>query len=151
MDSPTPRGNVVSTHFFVNADHAGDRDTRRSQTRVIIFFNKAPILWYSNKQNTIDTGTLSSEFIDLKTATELVESLWYNLRIFGIPIEGPTNMICNNEAVYKNAFNPESTLKKKSVSICYHKYREAVASGLARISKEGPSTNLTDIFTKMLV
>ena len=29
VDAPTPRGNVVSTHCFVDADHAGDRDTRR--------------------------------------------------------------------------------------------------------------------------
>ena len=29
-DDSTPKVNVVSTHFFVDADYAGDRDTRRS-------------------------------------------------------------------------------------------------------------------------
>ena len=38
-DAPTPRGNVVSSHLFVDADHAGDRATRRSKTGVQIFFN----------------------------------------------------------------------------------------------------------------
>ena len=44
----------------------------------------------------------SSEIISLKTATELVESLWYKLRMSGISIEGRNNMFCDNEAVYKN-------------------------------------------------
>ena len=48
-DALTQRGNVVSTHFFVGAYHAGDRATRRSQTGVLIFINKAPIQWYSKQ------------------------------------------------------------------------------------------------------
>ena len=39
-----PRGNMVSTHCFVEADHARYRDTRRSQIGVLIFVNKEPIL-----------------------------------------------------------------------------------------------------------
>ena len=60
-------------------------------------------------------------------------------------------MFCDNEAVYKHMLTPESTLKNKNVIICYHKRREAVASGVAQISKEGTATNLADLFTKMLV
>ena len=71
-DAPIPKGNVVSTHCFVDADHAGDRYTRRSQTGVLIFMNKAPKIWYSKQHKTIETRNLSSEFIALNTATELV-------------------------------------------------------------------------------
>ena len=90
--APTPRVDVVSTQCFVGADHAGDRATGRSYTWVLIFVNKAPILCYSKQQNTVYTSTFSSELISINTATELVESLWYKLQIFGIPIELPTNM-----------------------------------------------------------
>ena len=71
--------------------------------------------------------------------------------MFGIPIEGPTGMFCNNEAVYKNAWNPDLELKKKNVIICYRKCREAVATGVARIAKEETATNSADLYTKMLV
>ena len=90
---------MVSTHCFVDTDHAGDRVTRISQTGVLIFVNKAPILWYSKKQNTVDTSMFSSEFIALKTATESVKDLRYKLRMFGIPIKGSTNMFYDNEPV----------------------------------------------------
>ena len=51
--APNPKRNVVSTYCFVDEDHAGDRATRRSQTGVLIFINKAPIQWYSKLQNTV--------------------------------------------------------------------------------------------------
>jgi hypothetical protein len=49
--------------------------------------------------------------------------------MFGISINGPTNVNCDNEAVTKNTIYPESTLKKKRNSIAYHRASEAVAAG----------------------
>ncbi|MGH7974027.1 MAG: reverse transcriptase domain-containing protein [bacterium] len=41
---PEARGNSVQMNCFVDADHAGDRLTRRSHTGILIFLNRAPIL-----------------------------------------------------------------------------------------------------------
>jgi hypothetical protein len=149
-DAPEPRGNLVSTHCFVDADHAGNLITRRSQSGILLFVNRAPILWYSKKQNTVETSTFGSEFVAMRIAVELIESLRYKLRMFGIPIDGPTNVYCDNEAVTKNSIFPESTLKKKHNSIAYHRTREAVAAGTIRVTKEDGKTNLADVLTKLL-
>jgi hypothetical protein len=140
----------VSTHCFVDADHAGNLVTRRSQSGILIFVNRAPIIWYSKRQNTVETSTFGSEFVAMRIAVELIESLRYKLRMFGIPIDGPTNVYCDNEAVTKNAIYPESTLKKKHNSIAYHRVREAVAAGTIRVTKEDGKTNLADVLTKLL-
>ena len=87
----------------------------------------------------------------LKNGVELVEALRYKLRMFGAPIEGATNIYCDNEAVYKNCSIPESTLRKKHHSIAYHRNRETVAAGTCRIAKEDLTTNLSDFFTKILL
>ena len=147
---PAPRGNSMSTHCFMDASHGSDRVTRRSQTGILIFCNKAPIIWFSKRQNTVEASTFGSEFQAMKNAVELTESLRYKLRMFGVPIEGPTNIFCDNEAVYKNTSLPESMLKKKHHSIAYHRCREAVAAGTVRVAKEGTRTNLSDLFTKIL-
>jgi hypothetical protein len=147
---PKPRGNVMTTHCFVDSDHAGDRVTRRSQTGILIFCNKAPIIAYSKRQNSVECSTYGSELVAMRQAIELVKSLRYKLRMFGIPIEGPTDIFCDNESVYKNASRPESVLSKKQHSISYHSAREAVASGIVRIAKEDTLTNLSDVFTKMM-
>lgn len=150
LDAPEPRGRAMSTHCFVDANHAADKITRRSQSGILIFCNRAPIMWYSKRQNSVETSTFGSEFSALKQAVEMVQGLRYKLRMFGVPIEGPTNMFCDNEAVYKNASTPESVLNKKHHSVAYHACREAVASGMVRIAKEDTLTNLSDVFTKTL-
>ena len=70
--------------------------------------------------------------------------------MFGVPIDGSTNMFCDNEAVYKNASIPESQLQKKHHSISYHISWEAVATGACRVAKEETTTNMADLFTKVL-
>ena len=147
---PPPRGESVMTHCFVDSDHAGNTVTRRSQTGCLLFVNRAPIIWYSKHQNTVETSTFWSEFIAMKTVVEQIEALRYKLHMFGVPLEGPTNIFCDNESVFKNASIPDSTLKKKHTSICYHRSREAVAVGTVWVAKEGTTTNLSDLFTKPL-
>jgi hypothetical protein len=90
----------------------------------------------------VETITYGSELVAMKQAIELVRSLRYKLQMFGIRIEGPTDVFCDNESVYKNLSIPESVLSKKQHSISSHAAREAVASGVVQIAKEGTSTNL---------
>ena len=147
---PPPRGKSVSTHCFVDADHAGNKITRRSQTGILLFVNRAPITWYSKRQNSVQDATFGSEFVALRQPKNMIVALRYKLRSFGVEIEGPTNVFCDNEAVTKNVRTPESTLNKKSLSICYHSVREAVAAGIIRIAWEDTNTNLADLLTKLL-
>jgi hypothetical protein len=150
VESPEPRGNYVSTHAFVDADHAGNHITRRSHTGTLIFVNRVPILWYSKKQNAVETSTFGREFVAMRIAVELIESLRYKLRMFGIPLEGPTNVYCDNQAVTSNATVPESALKKKHNAIAYHRMREAVAADTIRVAKEDGKTNIADVLTKLM-
>ena len=140
----------MSTHFFVDANHAGNTVTRLSQTGIFLFCNRSPIIWNSKRQNTVETSTFGSEITAMKNAVELIEALHYKLRIFGAPIEGPTNIYCDNEAVCRNFSTPESTLKKKHHSIAYHRNSEAVAAGTCRITREANETTLSNLFTKIL-
>lgn len=149
-NAPKARGKHVSTHCFVDANLAGDTATRRSQTGILIFVNRAPIHWYSKRQSTVETSTFGSEIVAMKTAIEMIKALRYKLRMFGVEIEGPTGVYCDNEAVTKNCSIPESVLRKKHHSIAYHHNRQAVASGTVQITKEHTSTNLADLFTKNL-
>ena len=149
-DAPEPRGKTVTMSCFVDADHAGCRATRRSHTGILIFINRAPILWFSKRQNTVETSTFGSEFVAAKTAVEMIKGLRYKLRMMGVEVDGPTSMFCDNESVVKNVTKPESTLKKKHNAIAYHRVREAQAAGTVRIAHEKGENNLADLFTKCL-
>ena len=147
---PKSRGKAVDITTFVDADHAGNKVTRRSQTGILIFLNMAPISWFSKKQSTVESSTFGSEMVALKIATEKIIGLRYKLRMMGVPIEGPTNVFCDNDSVAKSATNPEATLSKKNVSIAYHKCRESFAAGVMNIYFQYSEDNLADVFTKVL-
>ena len=58
---PVLHGKHVVMSCFVDADHAGCRETRRSHSGIIIYVNRAPILWFSKRQNTVEASTYGSE------------------------------------------------------------------------------------------
>ncbi len=83
---PEPRGRSRIISSFVDASHAANKITRRSHTGYVIFLNRLPIVWYSKRQQTVETSTFSAEFIALKVCLEPFEHLCFKLRCFGVPI-----------------------------------------------------------------
>ena len=147
---PEPRGMPVTISSFQDANHAGNVVTRRSHTGILMFDQNAPIIWYSKRQNTVESSTFGSEFVAGRVNQDLIVALRYKLRMFGVPIRGPANVFCDNLGVVKNSSILESTLMKKHNAINYHAVREAAAAGILRVGKEDGLTNLADLFTKLL-
>jgi len=110
----------------------------------------APIIWFSKAQRTVGTSNFGSEFIALKTGTELIKSLRYKLHMMGVPIKGPANVLVDNDSIVKNSTILSSTLQKKHHVICYHFVREAVASQIVHIAFIPSTENLADMFMKPL-
>ena len=147
---PPPRGMGISLTGFVDADLAGNRVTRRSQTGFVIYGNCAPLLWYSKRQSTVECSTFGSEFVALRTCTESIIALRYKLRMFGVPLLGPANVFCDNGAVVNSSSTVEGRLNKKHLSLCYHRVRECCAANILRIAKVAGEDNVADLFTKLL-
>ena len=145
-----PLGEPVRMTAYVDSDHAGNLITRWSQTGYIIFCNHAPILWYSKQQNTVEASTFGSEFIAMQTCLEAVEALRFKLQMFGIPVEGPMDIMCDNNGVVNSAQRLELALSKKHLSICYHRVQEAAARSVIHVGKISSNQNLADLFTKCL-
>ena len=83
-----PRGNGVTTHCFKDADLAGNTVIRRSQTVILIFINRAPIIWHIKRQNTVEASTYGSDIVAMKNAVELIEALQYKVRMFEFLLTG---------------------------------------------------------------
>ena len=125
----------MSMHCSVSAYHASDTEMRQSQTSILLFCNSVQIIWLSNRQNSVEASMFVSEFTVMNNAVEIIESLRYKLRMFGVPVDGATNIFCDNDAVCVNTTRPESTLSKKHHSIAYHCAREAIEIETVVVSK----------------
>ena len=53
----------------------------------------------------------------MRIAIELIEGLRYKLRVFGVPIDGPCNVLCDNESVVKNVKRPEVHARKSTTQL----------------------------------
>ena len=80
-------------------------------------------------------------FVAMKHGVETIRGLSYKLRMMGVRILGP---------LYVHVVKPESTLKKKSNSICYHAVCESVAMGEVLTTHIPTAMNPSDMLTKVL-
>ena len=65
-----PRGEEVYLCMFVNSDHAGNKQTRISRTRFIIYRNMSLM-----KQSTIETIVLGSVFVAIKVGVNTLHDI----------------------------------------------------------------------------
>ena len=149
-NAPEPRGMDVDLVINCDSSHADDKKRRRSRTGYFIFLNKALVAWFSKKQSTIETSVFGAEFVAMKLACEHNRALRYKLRMMGVPIRGHTYLWGDNMSVIHNTSRPESVLKKKSNSICYHFVRECVAMDEVRTAHVRSEDNCADIATKTI-
>ena len=68
--------------------------------------------------------------------------------MFGMPIDSPTNVLCDNLSVVQNSSFLLPTLNKKHSSIAYHYTSWRVAAGVIRVAWINTDDNLDDAMTK---
>ena len=91
-----------------------------------------------------------AEFVALKNGMETLRGLRYKIRMMGIPLNTPSYIRGDNMSVVNNTQRPESTLQKKSNSICYHFCRESVAMGESLVAHIPSKENCADLATKLI-
>ena len=114
FNAPLPRWKEVDLCMFVDSKHAGNRQTRRSRTGLMIYMNLSLINWYSKKQSTIETSVFDAEFVATKVGMDTLHAIQCKLRMMGTYIYG------DNLSVTHNTSKPESILKKKCNAIAFH-------------------------------
>jgi hypothetical protein len=128
-NAPVTRGKAIDLHLFVDSDHAGEHCTRRSRTGFVIYLNMAPIVWFSERQPTVEASVFGAECVAIKNGIETTRCFHYKLRMIGVTIDGPTYVYGDNMLVAHNTERPESVLKNKSNVICYLAVRESFTMG----------------------
>ena len=71
--------------------------------------------------------------------------------MFGVPIDVPIDVLCDNHSVVTNVSIPYSVLNKKHNSICYHRVQEAHKAGTIRVGWISGEYNKSDIGTKTTI
>ena len=67
--------------------------------------------------------------------------------MFGVPLNGPTNVFCDNQSVVNNSSQFASTLNKKHSFIAYHSVRWAITADIIHIAWTNTNINLAASIT----
>ena len=135
---------------MVYSDHVGDVAYHRSHTGYMIYVEMSLIEWLYKKQATVEKSFFGSEFFAMTHGVESLHGLRYKLRMMGVPIDGPAYIFSDNMSMKFNTYRPESQLKNKSNSICYHAVWEAVSMGEFITTHIPTLLNYADLLTKVL-
>ncbi len=143
-------GSHIPIEGFVDADYAGDLDTRASTTGFVFKVYGGAVVWGSKKQAATATSTVEAEFRAASHAVK--EALWLRglleelqFDIWKIPL------YCDNTGCIQNLKNPVNSKYTKHVAVSFHHARLAVIQGQVEIKYIATQANVADIFTKPLV
>ena len=70
-----PSGKAVSINSFGDANHAGNVATRCLNTGNIMFIHNTPNIWFSKRQNTVETDKFGCEQVALRIYNFFVLSI----------------------------------------------------------------------------
>jgi hypothetical protein len=98
-------------------------------------------------------ATIGSKYVALwESARIWLLHCGVSLQMFGVPIDGPANVFCDNHGVVKNVNILELRLMKRHNAINYHLVWETFAAKIIWVAKEdGEMKNSANLFTKSLL
>ena len=104
---PYPKGREVKITMFADANFYQDKVTERFVIGLLML-NSTPIDWFSKKQNCVATATYGSEFVAARFGVDKIVQVRFMLRMFGIPMSGPSIMFGDNLAVINSSAIPDN-------------------------------------------
>ena len=136
---------------YVDADWAGDPDSRRSTTGYVLLLNGAAISWKSKRQTVIALSSAEAEFM---AASSLVQEVIYIRRLLerlGFPQSEPTPIGEDNRTCVAWAEGAVGgSDRAKHIDLRVHFVHEAVQANVLSLQVVRSADNLADLFTKPL-
>jgi len=134
---------------YSDADYAGDKESRRSTTGLIITIGNTPISWSSKLQHCVSTSTAESEYYSLSECSK--QCIWIKNMLSELNQNNKEiNIYVDNKATIHMSKNILVNQKSKHIDIRYHHVRELIADKKIKLNYINSKYNLVDALTKYL-
>lgn len=112
-------GSSLGLKCFVDADHAGDVDDRKSTAGYLIYLNEGVVIWRSTKEPNVAVSSTESEYVAASIASRDV--LWTRnlLRELGRGCDQATPVFMDNQGAIRIVRNPQMRGRVKHIDITY--------------------------------
>ena len=137
---------------FVDADHAGSHDDRKSVGGYVLMLNGGAISWSSRKIKVVAISSFESEWYSASICGCEIVVVRRLLEEIGRKQDDPTALFEDNAACVYTATNFSKPMapRSKHIDTRIFKLREFVEEGVLTLLKVDSSSNIADCLTKAL-
>ncbi|MDR3547936.1 MAG: reverse transcriptase domain-containing protein [Candidatus Pacebacteria bacterium] len=135
---------------FADANYAGDPETRRSTTGVIVKVNGNTVAWQSRRQKSVTLSSTEAEYMALGDATKEVMWLRTMLKELGWKQTRPTKIFGDNQASIVTAKNDTHRGRMKHIDVRHHFIREQLKQEVIELQWIATQLQQADLLTKGL-
>ncbi|GJZ90155.1 hypothetical protein Tco_0662082 [Tanacetum coccineum] len=139
----------MSLAAYVDADHAGCQDTRRSTSGSAQLLGDKLVSWSSKKQKSTPISSTEAEYIALSGCCSQILWMRSQLTDYGFQFN-KIPLYCDNKSVIALCCNNVQHSRAKHIDILYHFIKEQVDNGIVELYFVRTEYQLADIFTKPL-
>ena len=147
---PEGEPELLSVEAYSDSDWAGCRDTRRSTSGGMIYFEGAVLPFWSRTQTTIALSSCEAELYAINMAT--IEALNVKSTIEELIKNCKTNITIYTDSSSAKSITSRRgvTRKTKHIELRQLFVQDLVATGTLQVTKVGTLSNPADIFTKFV-
>ena len=121
------KGQKLELSIFVDSDHGGRVDDRKSISGYIVYLGTTPIVWRSRRQKGKPAvSSCKAGYISLSAGINEVVWIIFFFRKLGIEVPCPVPMYCDNTSASALAYNPVHHDRTKHIDIKHHRIREFI-------------------------
>ena len=136
---------------YCDADHAGDKDDRKSVGGYIMMLNNGPISWSSKKLKVTSLSSFESEWYSASLCGCEVESLRRLLDDLGYTQTSPTTLYEDNAAcIYSSDPDRPMSNRSKHIDTRVYRLRDLVRDGVLQLVKVESGGQMADGLTKAM-
>ena len=143
---------LQAPEVYVDADWAGDHETRKSMSGFVAMMSGAAVAWCARQQEVVAMSSAESEYISMCAGVK--ETVWLRRLISGLEIvpnsESATVMHVDNQAAIALANNTAVNRRNKHIDVRYHYTRQAVHDNVIELQYCPTNLMIADMLTKPL-
>nr|GEV83644.1 hypothetical protein [Tanacetum cinerariifolium] len=145
-----PKDSSITLTAYVDADHVGCQDTRRSTSGSMQLLGERIVRWSSKRQKNTAISSTKAEYIALSGCCAQVLWMRSQLTDYGLGFN-KIPMYCDNKSVIALCCNNVQHSRSKHINIRFHFIKEKVENGVVELYFVNTEYQLEDIFTKALL
>nr|GFA88691.1 retrovirus-related Pol polyprotein from transposon TNT 1-94 [Tanacetum cinerariifolium] len=145
-----PKDTGFELTAFLDSDHAGCLDSRKSTSGGIQFLGGDKLVsWSSKKKDCTSMSSAEAEYVSLSACCAQVLWMRNQLTDYGFYFD-KIPMYCDSKAAIAISYNPVQHSRTKHIDVRYHFIKEKVEKGIVELFFVGTKYQLADLFTKAL-